>query len=163
MNYTEVKNDNPVTFVKFPVETGLGEETPKQTATSGMYQEVAKQSDFIFRFVNDEPFFLREIPGDADKGGGVHIKCAFLITGLRGMLRNTDLIEEGKQGRSNETLGPPQWYEAAELLSLMKERGVRFHCTVLVRALAHLAQERRVYERYKGVLEHPLNQHYLAD
>ncbi len=163
MNYTEVKNCNPVTFVKFPVETGIGNETPKDTATSGMYQEVAKNRDFAFRFVSDEPFFSRDFPGDADKGGGVHTKCAFLLTKITGELRDTVLVEEGRLGRSNETLSPPKWYEASELLMLMKERGVKFHCAILVRALAHLAQERNVYNRYRAILEHPLNQQYLAD
>lgn len=164
MNYTEVKNGNTVTFVKFPVETGLGNEAPKDTATSGMYQEIAKNpSDFSFRFVQDAPILEQRCAGDADKGGGTHTKCVFLLTGLRGSLRDIPLVEEGKRGRSDETLGPPKWYEAAELLDLMKERGVRFHRTALVRALAHLAQDRGIYNQYRTLLEHPLNQQYLTE
>lgn len=164
MHYTEVKNGNPVTFVKFPVETGIGNEAAKDTATSGMYQEIAKTpSDFGFRFAQAEPIYQLECAGDADKGGGTHTKCVFLLTGLRGELRADELVEEGKKGRGDEKLGPPTWYEAAVLLDLMKERGVRFHRTALMRALAYLAQERGVYNKYRGLLESLHNQQYLTD
>ena len=164
MRYTEVKNGNPVTFVKFPVETGIGGEAAKDTATSGMYQEIAKTpNDFGFRFAQEGPIYQQECEGDADKGGGTHTKCVFLLTGLRGDLRESEMVEEGKRGRSDENLGPPTWHEAAGLLELMKERGVRFHRTALMRALAHLAQERGVYNKYRGLLESPHNQEYLVD
>jgi len=164
IRYTEKKNCNPVTFVKFPVETGLERESPRQTATSGMYQEVASSpSTFSFRFVSEEPIYKQECAGDPDKGGGTHTKCVFLITGIKGDIRTIDLVEEGKRGRSDEKLSPPQWYEADELFDLMKERGVKFHRTALIRALSTLARERTVYARYSKVLENPLNREYLAD
>ena len=164
MQYTIVKNGNPWTTTKFPVETGMAGETPVQTAISGAHQELPeREQDCRFEFVEEEPIYLQKCDGDPEKGGGIHEKHVFLLTGLQGELRREPKVEKGKQGRSDETLGPPQWYEAAELFELMEERGVLFHRIALLRALSFLSKDPVVCKRYAGLISDQRYQQFLSD
>ncbi len=164
MQYTVAKNGNPWTTYKFPVETGMPGETPEQTAISGAYQEIPeRESDFGFEFAQETQIYLQKCDGDPEKGGVIHEKHVFLLTNLRGELRSMPKIEKGKLGREDETLGPPKWYEAADLFDLMEERGVLFHRIALLRALSVLARDPVVCKRYIGLISDQRYQKYLAD
>lgn len=95
--YTIQKNCNPWTTYKFPTETGIEGETPKQNAISGAHQEISENpSNFRFSFALEKPIYIQRFDGDPEKGGGVHEKIVFLLTDLRGELRKTAKIEKGE-------------------------------------------------------------------
>lgn len=138
--YTKEKNGGvPWTTYKFPTETGLQGEKPLQTAVSGICQELAENpNDFRFRFVFDEPIYMQVCESDRKKG-------------------------QIGQHEGNETLGPPEWYEAEKLFELMEERGVLFHRIALLRALSVLAKDPIICKRYAGLLADEAYQKYLVD
>lgn len=153
--YSVPRNGHPYLTWRFPNETGEIAETALQTAVSCADQEVAQSPDeFRCVFSNDDkPVWCQERAGDSDKGGGRHTKCVFVAQVTGGDLRTTPKQEVGKGDRPVETLGPPMWFEARNLLQLMEERGLQFHRQALKRALGFLAVNPSIASNYQDLLE----------
>ena len=105
---------------RFPYGRGAMNESPIQTLSRQMANEVAKdKSDFALNLIDKYPIHA-ELRPDERITGGTHAKIFFLANLIRGECRTCERLDRGRQAWLDETLGPPEWIEVAELLDLMR-------------------------------------------
>lgn len=183
--YTKNKSSGgSFTSWKFPMETGEPGETPWQTASNGVRDELSDKAeqDKLLTTPTDNanpldfcsvdpigsnsqppPFLVSRFTGDPIKGYEWHDKYVYLIylnphtlSHLRKVVKN-----DGK----GEILGVPEFVEIGMLWERMKERGQAFHRAVLFRTIVRFGsnQQSPYYAKYRSILEDPQSLNFLRN
>lgn len=140
---------------RFPYGRGAMDESPLRTLNRQMGNEVAKdQLNFAVNVILQEPVYA-ELRPDEKNHGGNHAKIFFLAEISRGEPRTCERLDRGREPWLDETLGPPQWIEVAELIYLMRRTGTPIaHLNAALFALRTMAQlDEVVWSRYENTLD----------
>lgn len=134
------------TSIRHPLESGEGKESIMDTFRS-CFHEVAKEdpNGFMCELFSKEPALIR-FGACQDNPGGVHIKAFFIAKALS-PLRDF-VLQDG-----DEILGPITLVEVRELLKRTEGRTVPVHVEASKAALVALAGDKKVYERYRDLID----------
>jgi hypothetical protein len=134
---------------RFAYGTKEGIETPGETAVREGSQELKGDTDLTIH-LREEPLLIIPVKGDAERGGGVHLKFFWMAHELFGRTRTEDMTDA-----DGVVMGPPQEWEVEMLMAefFRQGRSTKAHQIALARLITVIANEvKAVCHRYAHVL-----------
>lgn len=130
------------------METGETGESVLETLQNGLRDEISDGTEFVYRFLEDEPCFVKF--GKDDGGKGYHLKVFFLVS-FEGAMRQS-VKEDVNSDGTVDRIGPPQFMELKELLHFGKAGTTATHYGATYGALNLLAKNPRFFARYPDIV-----------